>query len=54
MSRFPPPWTVEALDAGFKVVDAKGASITWEKLDLTKITDVTIHYKDGKAWADVK
>jgi hypothetical protein len=37
-----------------KVVDGKGASITWEKLDLTKISDVTIHYKGGKAWADVK
>ena len=22
MRRFPPPWTVEALDGGFKVVDA--------------------------------
>jgi len=37
-----------------KVVDGKGASITWEKLDLTKISDVTIHYQGGKAWADVK
>ncbi len=37
-----------------KVVNGKGASITWEKLDLTKISDVTIHYKSGKAWADVK
>jgi len=37
-----------------KVVDVKGASITWEKLDLTKISDVTIDYKSGKAWADVK
>lgn len=37
-----------------KVVDGKGASITWEKLDLTKISEVTIHFKAGKAWADVK
>jgi len=37
-----------------KVVDGKGASITWEKLDLTKVSDVTIHYKEGKAWAEVK
>jgi hypothetical protein len=37
-----------------KVVDSKGASITWEKLDLAKISEVTIHYKEGKAWADVK
>lgn len=37
-----------------KVVDNKGASITWEKLDLARISEVTIHYKSGKAWADVK
>ena len=37
-----------------KIVDGKGASITWEKLDLTKIAEVTIHYKEGKAWAEVK
>jgi hypothetical protein len=37
-----------------KIVDGKGASITWEKLDLTKIAELTIHYKTGKAWADVK
>jgi hypothetical protein len=24
MTRFPAPWTVEAMDAGFKVVDANG------------------------------
>ena len=27
MRRFPPPWTVEALDGGFKVVDANGQAI---------------------------
>jgi hypothetical protein len=37
-----------------KVVDGKGASIEWEKLDLTKISAVTLHYEDKKAWADVK
>lgn len=37
-----------------KVVDGKGNSIEWENLDLTKIEEVTLHYKDGKAWADVK
>jgi hypothetical protein len=37
-----------------KVVDGKGASISWEKLDLTKMSEVTIHYENGKAWADVK
>ena len=24
MRQFPPPWTVEALDGGFKIVDANG------------------------------
>ena len=37
-----------------KVVDGKGNSIEWENLDLIKISEVTLHYKDGKAWADVK
>ena len=29
MRRFPPPWTVEALDAGFKIVDANGQSLAY-------------------------
>src|SRR5207245_11729306 len=37
-----------------KVVDGKGSSIEWDDLELTKISEVTLHYKDGKAWADVK
>jgi hypothetical protein len=37
-----------------KVADEKKHSIEWENLDLSKIKEVTIHYKDGKAWADVK
>jgi len=37
-----------------KVVDGKKNSIEWESLDLTKISEVTLHYKDGKAWATVK
>ena len=37
-----------------KVVDSKGNSIEWEALNLLEIADVTLHYKDGKAWADVK
>jgi hypothetical protein len=37
-----------------KVADEKKASIEWQDLDLSKISEVTIHYKDGKAWADVK
>ena len=29
MRRFPPPWTVEALEAGFKIVDANGLSLAY-------------------------
>ena len=44
----------KAVKWDLKVTDGKGHSIEWEDLDLTKISEVTIHYKDGKAWADVK
>jgi hypothetical protein len=27
--RFPPPWTVEPLDAGYKVVDANGQALAY-------------------------
>lgn len=37
-----------------KVVDKEGNSITWENLNLLEIADVTLHYKNGKAWADLK
>lgn len=37
-----------------KVVDKDGNSIEWEKLDLLKISKLTLHYKDGRAWADVE
>src|ERR687891_862216 len=37
-----------------KVVDGKGNSIEWENLNLIEISDVTLHYKDGKAWAEIK
>jgi hypothetical protein len=37
-----------------KVVDGKGNSITWESLNLLEISEVTLHYKNGKAWADLK
>ena len=29
MRRFPPPWTVEQLDGGFKIVDANGQSLAY-------------------------
>jgi hypothetical protein len=29
MRRFPPPWSVEALDGGFKIVDVNGQSLAY-------------------------
>jgi hypothetical protein len=29
MRRFPPPWKVEALDGGFKIVDSNGQSLAY-------------------------
>ena len=29
MRRFPPPWKIEQLDGGYKVVDANGASLAY-------------------------
>ena len=29
MRRFPPPWTVEPLDGGFKIVDANGQVLAY-------------------------
>ena len=29
MRLFPPPWTVEALDGGFKVIDANGQTLAY-------------------------
>jgi hypothetical protein len=37
-----------------KVTDGKGNSIEWHDLNLIEISEVTLHYKDGKAWADIK
>lgn len=37
-----------------KIVDGKGNSIEWESLNLLEISKVTLHYKNGKAWADLE
>jgi len=37
-----------------KVVDGKGNSIEWERLNLLEISKLTLRYKNGKAWADVE
>lgn len=44
----------KAVKWDLKIVDGKSHSIEWENLDLTKISEVTLNYKGGKAWADVK
>src|ERR1700691_4080155 len=37
-----------------RIEDEKGNTLTWENLDLMSISEVTLHFKDGKAWADLK
>jgi hypothetical protein len=37
-----------------KVVDGQGNSIEWESLNLLEISEVTLYYKNGKAWAETK
>ena len=37
-----------------RVEDEKGNVLTWENLDLMTIEQVTLHFNDGKAWADLK
>jgi hypothetical protein len=37
-----------------RIEDEKGNSLTWESIDLLEVSEVTLHYKDGKAWADLK
>ncbi len=37
-----------------RVEDKSGNAIEWENLNLLEISKVTLHYKDGKAWADTE
>lgn len=37
-----------------KVEDKEGNSIEWHDLDLLKISEVTLHYENGKGTAEVK
>jgi hypothetical protein len=37
-----------------RVEDHAGNSIEWTELKLNEIETVTLHYKDGRAWADVE
>lgn len=37
-----------------KIVDGQGNSVEWENLNLLKISEITLHMKGSKVWADVK
>jgi hypothetical protein len=37
-----------------RIEDKSGHSLTWESLNLLEISEVNLHYKEGKAWADLK
>lgn len=37
-----------------KIVDKDGHSVEWESLNLLEIAKVTLHYKKGRAWADIE
>jgi hypothetical protein len=36
-----------------RIADSDGNAIEWEKIDLCKAVKIVLHYKDGKAWADI-
>lgn len=37
-----------------KVTDSEGNGIVWTRLNLLEISTLTLHYKNGKAWADAE
>ena len=37
-----------------KVVDNEGESIIWERLNLLEISEVTLYFEKGRAWAEIK
>jgi hypothetical protein len=37
-----------------RVEDDKGNAITFTDINLKETSEVVLHYKDGKAWADIK
>jgi hypothetical protein len=44
----------EAEKWDLRVADKAGTGITWEDLNLLKISKITLHYNDGKATAEVE
>ena len=49
---FSPKETAEKWD--IRVEDSDGNPIEWDNLKLSEITDVILHYKNGKATAELK
>jgi hypothetical protein len=37
-----------------RIEDSSGTAITFTDINLKETSEVTLHYKDGKAWADIK
>jgi hypothetical protein len=37
-----------------RIEDGGGHSLVWENLNLLEISEITLHYKNGKAWADLE
>jgi len=37
-----------------RIEDSDGNGIEWANLNLLEISKVTLHYKNGKAWADIE
>src|SRR5258708_12719924 len=46
--------TEKAAHWDLRIEDSAGHSIEWENLNLLEISEVTLYYKNGKAWAEVK
>ncbi len=46
--------TEKAAKWDLRIEDTGGNAIEWENLNLLEISKVTLHYKDGKAWAEVE
>jgi hypothetical protein len=44
----------KAANWDLKVTDQQGNSIEWENLNLLEISEVTLHYQNGKGTAEVK
>jgi hypothetical protein len=46
--------TEKAAHWDLSITDEKGNAVTWENLNLLEISKVTLHYKDGKATAEIE